>query len=285
MARLPFIFDEHIIRLDEKIIKDHLKKSFKNRFLEIFKKGRLDEIVKQELANLNQGFDNLNWFFDEVSRQKYCNMNYEVNHDRVESHKITFEADNIEMFKAAGKASFEEENNEKITVIPLKKENEEFNLIIYNHPQIEIPSSGEIEMHYKFNTYMTLCKHANWDTKETYEFTNNPLDTFDINSGYSGIGYTYRLFGEPGKLYYRFGDALFQEYIKSVSTCWRYRRDEKRFKMQGKLYSNEALIYQGSMECERACFPFFLRKDERRNKDNRAVQKVPIGGLNIPVLA
>jgi len=291
-----FDFGKHILKIDKETIRKNLgSKTLRKLFNgALFNEEKFEKMVTEEYNHINWPYNNIKEFFDEMNEQRYCNIKYTItDHNSVVrgvEHKVIISGAGIETFNLNGITNFHIVHGEKIAVIPVEKNEstaeDSFELIIFNHPQVEIPAVGTISIMYDFNTEFSVGEKYSGmlsiSRDSSTRFTNNILSGINRDTWY----------GKPGEVYYRWGDGIYEELNKAIfgglfdrypkerrldqdklermltkDTSLFFRGREK-FKMQGTIHFNRSneFIYQGIIESSGA-FPFFLWKDE--DKDDK----------------
>jgi len=287
-----FEFDKHVLRMDESIIREKLEsKIVKRAYNRLFHNEKLDDLVKSELGQLDFLYDIVQNFFDRMNSQKYCNIEYNISENDYFGyslkHNIEISGSRTETFNLNGHSDlYKLQDGSKVTVIPVKKGIDMFNLIVFDHPKTKLPNIGTIDVYYNFQTSLSLGEID----KRRYahnHFTKNPLLTSKEHSS----EYTeYYWYGKPGEIRYRHDDRFFKELEKSVLGIMYLRfplnkniskellniildknHARKKFDMLGSisLQENNKFIYQGIIESTGA-FPFFLWKDNDNEKETYA---------------
>jgi hypothetical protein len=277
-----FDFDKHILKLDKEKIKDRLKpQTVKRLWNKVVFKQSFEELVDDKYGDINTYYDQVKCFFDEMIEQRYCNIKYKVINNnfifKSIEHKVEISGSEKETFNLNGTAKFYDIKDSKITIIPVEKSGDTFDIILFKHPQIEIPTTGLIKLDYNFNTEFSMGEQSKGFLGASSPFTDNPLLTYFFNTNTTEKFW----YGKPGEIYYRYRDGFFQEIKKAVfgAQLMRFPRitsiDERTlekmldknnkrdvFKMRGTLTLNgtDTPIYRGMIESSGA-FPFFLWKD------------------------
>ena len=256
-----FDFDEHILKLDlDEIRRREEELRRKNRGLSkilnsLRSTPNLDSINNFNEDEYNEEFCLVRNFFQNMYMEKYCNSRYIIEKDTdKEIHKVRIYGTGVEDFELNGESDF----NMNFTRIPVEKNGQEFRLAVYAQPQTFLPPFGKINVEYRFETNFRL------GYKNEGECTTFTDDVFETSSrGYGRIHYYY---GEPGKVYFRIRDALYNNMNNAIFGD--YNNQRPNFHLQGRVYLDNKMIYQGEMESS-GTFPFFIERDNDNNeKDN-----------------
>lgn len=269
---MPFTFNEHVFPIDEGMFKERIRRQYlKRAFAWMSSKTDLDGLVKQKLAELNNHYQKFSDFFERMQGQGYCTIDYSVNNTLGESHTVTISGEKTDIFTLNGNAKNRQTaKREEEIMVPVEKQGDEFCLVLYHQPTAPLPGFGEIMLHYTFKTSFSLGKryngHAQWGIPP---FTKDLLET-NYGYNYDKQDYIGAWCGEPGKVIYRFRDALFQELRDAIfAPLLPFGKDKREhFTMEGtlSLLTGQA-FYQGLMEST-GTFPFFIRKDEDDDDDS-----------------
>lgn len=265
-----FVFDEHVSRMDSQSVKKALMNRPLEKILGLIFEINLDKLTSKTANDLAQGFDTIRDFFLNMESQKYCQVKNIIKYSdgKIRSNNVNIYGTGMESFNINGTPEFHisKDNLQKKTIIPVEKKGDEFNIIIYNHPSVEIPSITEkIDIHYDFKTWFSLGDCYS-------DFTKNPLKTQrDLERSHTDY-----FFGEPGKLKYRMCDAFWKELNESIFGKMLYITQKRdRFNLSGKIYTmSKDLLYQGSMDSS-GTFPFFIRKDSDDKAESRIRPRSP----------
>ncbi|MGV8141598.1 MAG: hypothetical protein ACP5NW_04125 [Candidatus Woesearchaeota archaeon] len=282
-----FDFDRHVLKLDKDTVKKSLKHKFGRRlFHKLLLKQSFEEFVEDEYETLNAYYSPIKTFFEEMNAQKYCNIKHIVKNDTLIwkgiEHKLDISGSGMETFNLNGLARFHMIKDTKITTIPVEKHEDEFYLILFGHPQIEIPTVGKIDVQYEFNTSLSLGEQYR-SMIPSSPFVSNPMMIDYLHLG----GIERYWYGKPGEVYFRHSDGFYWEIKKGVigsesARLFMHDLDDKelenmviqnkddyfsnkreKFKMSGTVTFNRSntFIYQGMLESSGA-FPFFIWKND-----------------------
>ncbi len=239
-----FEFDKHVLKIDKEIIKNKIKFQIGKRFFnKILFKETLADMIDKKYFELNNEYAIIRSFFNEMDKQKYCGIkhiiekpDYNIKHIK---HTVSISGAGVETFNLNGLSQFYKIRDSNITTVPVEKNKDTFYLILFNHPQIEIPTIGKINVLYEFDTSFSLGQNHNEfsDTSQLLSFTRNPLLTkyTDLNASLNGI-ITHRfIYGKPGEIVYRCDDGFYQE-IKEAIFGSKMTRFSSSISMRDKIY-------------------------------------------------
>jgi hypothetical protein len=288
-----FEFDKHVLKMDKELVRNKLQVKIIRRALNnaLFDKEGFDRMIDEEYHSINGFYEHVKSFFNEMNEQKYCTLKYSIEQNKffgkAIEHKVEISGSGMETFNLNGITRFYTINNSSITTIPVEKGADTFDLILFSHPQIEIPTVGTINLIYDFNTSFSVGQEYNGVLRfASTAFDNNPLKRTQF---YPLEGTKTFWYGKPGEVYYRYTDGFFEELKKSIfgAILTRFPRDEpigenkledmlsadykrEKFKLQGTITFDRSnnFIYQGIIESSGA-FPFFLWKDDDGGRNGR----------------
>lgn len=267
-----FVFSEHIQKMDFNPLREKTEKWLKRFSFIPFARKNIENKIK-EIDELQKRTDNnysfIEWFFGEMQSQNLCRAKYRISdsflHPGEDWHSVHINGGGIYEFVINGEPHFSisDDRKEKETRIPVMEGSQEEQLILFGYPIIELPPFGKLHVEYDFETYFNTGGYS--DGKPLL-FTDNPLD---IGGWYGG----YMYYGKPGKLFYRADDKLHEELEKSVLPM----RARERLNIEAKVYLEEALFFQGNIDCT-GTFPFFRWRDKDKPRD-AAKSPVPAEGM------
>ena len=201
-----FVFKEHIFQipdLTEQIERLEKKVVSLSGFLRRGSlKSRLEKLKYQQKIAYG-GYENLKYFFEMTSNNSGNKLSY-----LPWIQEVKIEGRGMEVFKCNGKPTFYNSKKGEETLIPVKIGKEEAMLRIHRHPQIEISAFEDFEVDFSFRTHFSLGDKFYHDFTKKLEKTNRFFPSKFKTDG--------TFFGEPGEVYYRFCDGLYEELKKSV---------------------------------------------------------------------
>lgn len=257
-----FVFEDHVLRMSPELLKKS-KIGFFHRLITP-KKKLLEEIAneeqgqQEELEKYDLFYDYFIWFFKKMQAQRYCESHYDVDHHRDSvGHYFRMFGSGTETFRVAGFPSFTANDKTKITRIPVEKDGDDFNIILFDHPQTqEIVPFGKLTADYRFYTSIFL---GMYEGGKPSGFTRNPHKDVEF-IGFSTRMYEY-LYGKPGQVYYRLGDRLGRQLVCLHGERAMTHDTSMNFRMTGQVQLNGKFLYQGILDSD-GTFPFFLNKDD-----------------------
>lgn len=257
--RVPFVFDEHISPITQEIIGNYLMSKHRIRALIPSQRRKLEERASDKVKNLSKCFDITRWFFYEMTRQNYCNVEYSE-----ESHTIFISGFREEVFNINGKSNFKMSQDHRSTVIPVRKKDDEFNLEIFDISQrVDMPLFGNLRVFYEFNTEIYL--HGNF-TKDPLKASRHDFDG-DLSKT-TTVRFTY---GSPGELIYRYDDEFFSQVRRKITApIFILNNKREGINLQGKVYIGNDFLYQGIINSD-GTFPFFFRTDQKKDRNYNPV--------------
>lgn len=237
----PFVFEEHVLPLEGKMLKKFL---------------RWEWVDKERYEKM---YSHVETFFDAISRVGYCKMNHEIWHpDYLNAHILRIYDQRLEKFTVNDRPQFLERDGSRITVIPVEKNGDEFNLKLEEHPQVEILPYGVLEVDYGFDVEISLGSRGHFSkvqcTKKVRktEWNDSLMDRK-----------THYLFGEPGKIFYRpidYFDARVDSCV--MGECFYVRKKRNDLYIQGTIHHNGDFMYNGRIHSD-GLWPFLIRKDKQ----------------------
>lgn len=276
----PFVFEDHILKLDiDKLNKEKLEK-FDRGIFSRFRKEKRNEIIgwnKLSAERYSEQYTFMENFFNHIKSQNLSETYGISDSNRIlPRFEILIKGEGIQTFDINGKPTFYYEDNDELRKkmkIPVSKNGDEFNLTIDAHPQIDFPIMGKIDVDYWFKAKMFLDKWSPRNEKERYEFTRD-IDQIYESHIFSDLPPVNYFFGEPGRVFYRPGDAVCHQFFNFIFPGKRREKSEG-FSLEGKIYINRAeFFYQGLIDSD-GTFPFYLREDKGRNRKQRVKPKMP----------
>jgi len=198
-----FVFENHILRVEdqsnkierlEKLISK--KRSFSIRLILKLKLLKLRNFQK----NSYDKYEYLQSFFQATSSNTKNSLKYNPRF-----HEVIISGSGIEKFKCNGKPTFKRIDSKEYSYIPVSIGSDEAELILYHPLSIDFSPFDDFEVTYGFETRFSLG--GNWNSK----FTKKQRKIYTKDH--------HKLFcGEPGKVYFRQHDALYEGFTKAI---WR----------------------------------------------------------------
>lgn len=261
----PFHFDEHILPLEGKLLEHFARYTF--WFGSLFCNRK--EWRRIVLESYKRNLDLVSGFFTNMEERGYCNQSYEVfNPKYCPRHRVRIWADKKDTFDIEGRPVFLEDGK---TEIPVHKNGDTFNLILFQHPQQDIIPGSRLNVFYQFQVTLSLGE----------AYATNPKFTRNVrklnSSGFVDSPIPF-WFGEPGRIYYRPGDAFGKELSQKILGVWD-GGGRTHFYMSGTVYQNGDFLYNGKLDST-GTFPFYLREQKDREGD-RETGLVPICGATV----
>ncbi len=267
----PFVFEDHIVRFihpkiaPRKKIANKLPNWLAENFSAYFV-APLEVLQRKDDEHYNYAKD----VFQLMISRGMVDIEYLPGNYRPDRIRIT--GSGLESFKMREDPRFKISEDRKSRECSLPVEvgsREKDEIIIYDYPNHSVPLSRflKLSLDYTFSTEINLGEESSYGDKR---FTKDPDKRMEWDGGLSKyVGFYY---GKSGKVSFRCHDAMSDELNATVLGTWVYpniRRD--RVKMQGKLYCEDNLIYQGNLNVT-GSFPFYIDED---NSDNRVKEPEP----------
>lgn len=278
-----FVFEEHILRIDDlrprierlqKFISSPL--SFPIRFL---LRHKIEYLEFHQKHSYERYEDVKEIFFDIIN-----NIKNQVTFNPA-SNIVTINGRGSELFKCNGNPVFYHSKTREETLIPVRIGADNALLRIHRHPQLMISPFDDFDIDYGFSTNFSLG-HILFD----YFTLNQTKIRKSLLQDITSLDKTKDdLFcGQPGRIFYRFCDALYEELSKSVfcETCNEgslphdYFAERQKLNLYGtiSIKGSDVLLYQGDFKVYNTYFPFFIRGSNDGNRE-----KVPKPKTNISI--
>lgn len=272
----PFVFENHIVRfvhpeiagrqekrsLISTMLSARLAQIYSDRYLAPLEAQQREDDQHREIAKKA---------FEDMLSQGRVDIEHKVFHNN--THKLILTGSGIENFVLRKKPKYDisQDRREKSTVLFVHMGSHEGEINLYDYPRSR-ESLGElsrITLDYSFSTEISLGGEFSCDGQT---FTDSPNQRAEFY-GNRSVGFFY---GEPGKVAFRFGDAISNELQRTVLGTWIYKdavRD--KLKIEGEISLGDEVIYHGNFDVK-GSFPFYI--DEDRSGDRAKTPEPVLAG-------
>ncbi|MEK6910191.1 MAG: hypothetical protein AABW82_00275 [Nanoarchaeota archaeon] len=260
----PFVFEDHIIRfVHPEIAIRERKRKFRSELstwlADRYAERKLNPLKNQQRED-DQHYRLSKKAFDDMLSQGRVDIEHKIFHNN--THKLILTGSGIERLSLRKRPKYDisPDRREKSTVLFVDMGNKEGEIKLYDYPRSR-ESLGElsrITIDYSFSTEISLGGELSCDGQT---FTDSPNQRAEFY-GNRSVGFFY---GNPGKVFLRFGDATSNELQRAVLGTWIYNdvvRD--KLKIEGEISLGDEVIYHGNFDTT-GSFPFYI--DEDRSGD------------------
>ncbi len=271
----PFVFSEHILKMDYWPYIEEVNEKLSRRFLLSKTKNGLEkklEELKGLQRTIKEEHNHVKSFFEGMLNNKHCTVELVkciYDNLNIGAYYLKIDGKGTERFFIDGEVRYEtsKDGKAKLLHIPTIIGNQSEVITIYDHPPPEatLPTLGSILVRYKFDTSLTL---GYWgEDGMIFPFVSDPLD--------QGSDYFY---GKPGKIVMRPLDRLTAELNQAIF----YRKsasEDSKFNLEVSIIHEKGnkIFYKGNMD-NTGSFPFFITKDT----DGGTQEDMPAPALKLP---
>lgn len=184
----------------------------------------------------------------------------EIEHKRFANnvHKLTLTGSGIQDFRLNDEPRYyiSDDYRVKSSSLSVDMGSRKGEIIFHDYPSSKksLGIFSKITLDYHFSTEVSLGGDVSC---EGQTFTDNPNQRAE-NLGNRRIGFFY---GAPGKVLFRFGDAISNELQRAVLATWHYNDVERdKLRVWGEASLEDEVIYQGNFSVK-GSFPFYIDED------------------------